>query len=59
MWNSMARRWPVYISMFSTLLHDNLMYILPGDDPLGIETCRSLLFNINNSNKHIVYLVGC
>ena len=36
-----------------------LLYVLSGDDPFGIETCLSLLFNINNNNKHIAYLVGC
>jgi len=51
----------VYMSTVSTLLHNYLMYayILPDDDPLGIETCWNLLYNINNSNKHIVYLGGC
>ena len=37
------------------ILHD---FLHPDDDPRKIETCCSLFFDINNSNKHIVYLIG-
>jgi hypothetical protein len=46
----------VYNNFKCCFIQKYFMYILTEDDPLGIETCCSQLFCINNCDKHNVHL---
>ena len=47
------------LNLYRISIRENIHVVFVCDDPVNNETCRRFRCNINNSNIHVVHLVGC